>query len=132
MTSLKIGASILLVCLAGCATSSSSYEPPPVPASAVTLDDGQIHSTLEGKKFYGTTREGRHPYSLSFAPGGVEIFEMPPNKPEKEKWTLKDGVVCIEAKGYTTECSQVKVANNEYWFVDPKSGRINAHLKLTP
>jgi hypothetical protein len=23
---------------------------------------------------------------------------MAPYKPEKEKWTLKDGVICIEAK----------------------------------
>lgn len=132
MTSLKFGASLLLVCLAGCATHSRNYEPPPVPASAVTLDDAQITSTLVGKKFYGTTREGSHPYSLSFASNGVETFEMPPNPPEKEKWTLKDGVVCIESKSYPTECSQVKVANDQYWLVDPKSGKVNAHLKLTP
>lgn len=131
MTSLKFGASILLVCLAGCAT-SSRYEPPPVPASAVTLDDGQVQSTLVGKKFYGTTREGSHPYTMTFAPNGVEMFQMAPNNPEKEKWTSKDGVVCIEAKGYPTECSRVKVANNEYWFVDPKNARVNAHLKLAP
>lgn len=133
MTSLKFGASLLLVCLAGCATTPrSNYEPPPVPASAVTLDDAQITSALVGRKFYGTTREGSHPFSMSFAPNGVEMFEMAPYKPEKEKWTLKDGVLCIEAKGYPTECGQVKTANNEYWFVDPNSGRVHGHLKTTP
>jgi hypothetical protein len=131
MTLLKFGASILMVCLAGCAT-SSRYEPPPVPASAMTLDDGQIHSTLVGKQFYGTTRQGSHPYSIRFLADGIDVFEMAPDAPEKERWTLKDGVVCVIPNKYPTECSQVKVANNEYWFVDPKSGRVNAHLKLAP
>ena len=57
---------------------------------------------------------------------------MAPNSPEKESWTLKEGVVCVILKGYPTECSQVKVANNEFWLVDPKSARVNAHLKLKP
>ena len=131
MTSLKLGASILLVCLAGCAT-GVAYQPPPVPASAVTLDDAQIRSELMGKKLYGTTREGSRPYSISFSSDGTDVFEMAPNPPEKERWTLKDGVVCVIPKGYPTECSQVKVADNEYWFVDPANGRINAHLKPRP
>lgn len=132
MTSLKFGASILLVCLAGCAGSGGgSYQPPPVPASAVTLDDQQIHGTLMNRKLYGTTREGSHPYSITFSPDGTDVFEMAPNKPEKERWTLENGVVCVMPKGYPTECSQVKTANNEYWFVDPKTGRVNAHLKFT-
>lgn len=131
MTSLKFGASILLVCLAGCVT-GVAYQPPPVPASALTLDDAQIHSVLMGKKWYGTTREGSHPYSISFSPDGTDVFEMAPNPPEKERWTLKDGVVCVIPKGYPTECSQVKAADNEYWFVDPANGRINAHLKPRP
>jgi hypothetical protein len=131
MNSFKLGASLLIICLAGCVT-TKNYEPPPVPASAVTLDDGQIIGTLVGKKFYGTTREGSHPYSMSFAANGVETFEMAPFKPETERWTLKDSVVCIEARGYPTECSHVKVANNEYWFVDAKNGRVNSHLRLQP
>ena len=132
MTSLKFGASLLMICLAGCVSNSNTYEPPPVPASAVTLDDGQINGTLVGKKFYGTTREGSHPYSISFLPNGIDVFEMTPNAPEKERWTLENGVVCVIPNRYPAECSQVKVANNEYWFVDPKNGRVNAQLKLTP
>ncbi|WP_256667459.1 hypothetical protein [Pseudomonas sp. ANT_J28] len=84
MTLLKFGVWILMVCLAGCAT-SNSYEPPPVPASAMTLDDGQIHSTLVGKKFYGTTRQGSHPYAIRFLPNDIDVFEMAPNAPEKER-----------------------------------------------
>ncbi|OXR35177.1 hypothetical protein F6476_13640 [Pseudomonas umsongensis] len=44
MTLLKCCTSILLLTLAGCST-SSSYKPPPVPSSAVTLNDEQIHGT---------------------------------------------------------------------------------------
>ena len=128
MARLKFGVSTLLLCLAGCAT-SGGYQPPPVPASAVTLDDEQIHGTLMGKKLYGTSQKGSHPYSIIFSPDGTDVFEMPPDKPEKERWTLNEGVVCVIPKGYPTECSQVKVAKDEYWFVDPKSGKINAHLK---
>ena len=133
MTPFRFGASILLACLAGCATPPKiNYEPPPVPASAVSLDDAQITSALVGRKFYGTSREGSRPFTMTFAPNGVETLEMAPYKPEKEKWTLKDGVVCIEAKGYPTECGQVKTANHEFWFVDPNSGRVHSHLKPTP
>ena len=127
----KFGTSILLFCLAGC-TTSGAYRPPPVPASALTLNDEQIRGTLMGKKLYGTTLEGSHPYSISFSPDGIDVFEMTPNPPEKERWTLNEGVVCVIPKDYPTECSQVKLANNEYWFVDPKSGKVNAHLKLKP
>jgi hypothetical protein len=127
----KFGMISLLALLAGCA-SSSSYQPPSVPANAVTLNDQQIHSTLMNKKLYGTTREGSRPYSITFSPDGTDVFQMAPNPPEKENWTLKEGVVCVIPKGYPTECSQVKVANNEFWLVDPKSGRVNAHLKLNP
>ncbi|MDI3394479.1 hypothetical protein QLG10_18765 [Pseudomonas sp. V98_8] len=98
----------------------------------MTLNDEQIHSTMMGKKLYGTTRQGNHPYSISFFPDGTDVFEMAPNPPEKERWTLNKGVVCIIPKNYPTECSKVKVADNEYWFVDPKSGKVNAHLKLKP
>jgi hypothetical protein len=84
------------------------------------------------KKLYGKTREGSHPYSITFSADGTDVFEMAPNPPEKERWTLENGVVCVIPKGYPTECSHVKTANNEFWFVDPKSGKVNAHLKLTP
>lgn len=127
----KFCASMFLLVLAGCST-SSTYQPPPVPASAVTLNDEQIQGTMMGKKLYGTTRQGNHPYSISFFPDGTDVFEMAPNPPEKERWTLNKGVVCIIPKNYPTECSKVKVADNEYWFVDPKSGKVNAHLKLKP
>ncbi|MDB1114012.1 hypothetical protein [Pseudomonas extremaustralis] len=131
MTSFKFGTVILLLYLAGC-TTSGAYRPPPVPAAAVTLNDEQIHDTLMGKRLYGTTLEGGHPYSISFSPDGVDVFEMAPNPPEREHWTLNQGVVCVIPKDYPKECSQVKVADNEYWFVDPKSGKVNAHLKLKP
>jgi hypothetical protein len=131
MNLFKFGTFIFFFSLAACAT-SPPYQPPPVPASAATLNDQQIHSTFMGKKLYGTTREGSHPYSITFFPDGTDVFEMAPNKPETEHWTLNDGVVCVIAKGYPTECSQVKVANNEYWLVDPKNGKINAHLRLSP
>lgn len=131
MTFSKFGMIASLIFLAGCA-SSSAYQPPSVPANAVTLNDEQIHGTLMNKKLYGTTREGGRPYSILFSPDGTDIFQMAPDPPEKERWTLDEGVVCVIPKGYPTECSQVKVANNEFWFVDPKSGRVNAHLKLNP
>jgi len=129
MTSSKLGASIVLLYLAGCA-GSAGYQPPPVPASAVTLDDQQILSTLMDKKLYGTTREGSRPYSITFSADGTDVFQMSPNLPEKERWTLTNGVVCVMPKDYPKECSQVKTANDEYWFVDPASNKVNSHLRV--
>jgi hypothetical protein len=129
MNSSAFGPPILLACLAGC-SSSASYQPPPVPASAVTLDDQQIRGTLMDKKLYGTTREGSRPFSITFSADGTDVFQMSPNPPEKERWTLTDGIVCVMPKDYPKECSQVKTANNEYWFVDPATKKVNAHLRL--
>ncbi|VVO29499.1 hypothetical protein [Pseudomonas fluorescens] len=130
MTLFKFGACILVLTVFGCGT-TGSHEPPPVPPSAVTLDDGQARTALVGTRFYGNTRSG-HPYSISFFADGTDVFVMPPDAPVTERWALNSGVICIEMKKYPTECSQVKVANNQYWFVDPANGKVNAHLKLTP
>jgi hypothetical protein len=129
MTSSKLGPSVFLLSLAWC-SSASAYEPPPVPASATTLDDQQIRSTMMNKKLYGTTRKGDYPYSITFSADGTDVFLMSGSPPEKERWTLTNGVVCVIPKDYPKECSQVKTANNEYWFVDPATKKVNAHLRL--
>jgi hypothetical protein len=129
MTSSTLGPSMFVLCLVGC-SSTASYQPPPVPTSAVTLDDQQIRGTLMNKKLYGTTREGSRPYSIIFSADGTDVFLMSPNPAEKEHWTLTNGVVCVMPKDYPKECSQVKTANDEYWFVDPGNGKVNGHLRL--
>jgi hypothetical protein len=118
---------VFIIVLAGCAT--ISHEPPPVPSSAVWLDNEEVRETLVGNQFTGVTRTG-YPYSLKFFANGTDVFTLANQAPLTEKWTLKKGVVCIEMKDYPTECSHVKVTNFEYWFVDSSSGKVNAHLKL--
>lgn len=130
MASSKFGPSLLLLSLAGCATTASS--PHPVPASAVTLSDQRILSTLMEKKLYGTTQKGGHPYTITFSADGTDVFHMPPSPPETERWTLSSGVVCVMPRQYPKECSVVKTDNGEYWFVDPGSGKVNAYLKTSP
>jgi len=130
MNNRTLAAASLLTLLAGCA-STSNHEPPPVPPGAVTLNDGQVRDTLVGKKFYGTTRMG-YPYSLAFAADGTDVFSMSTEQPVAEKWTLNNGTVCLIMKDYPTECSQVKMAEGAYWFVDPNTGKVNSWLRLNP
>ena len=80
MASSKFGPSLLLLCLTGCATSPTSA-PHAVPASAVTLSDQQILSTLMEKKLYGTTQKGGHLYTITFSADGTDVFHMPPTPP---------------------------------------------------
>lgn len=129
MNNNKLAAASLIILLAGCA-SPGGHEPPPVPPGATTLTDGQVREALVGKTFYGTTRTG-YPYSMAFAADGTDVFTMSTQAPVHEHWTLKDGTVCLIMPGYPTECSQVKVAGDGYWFVDPNTGKVNSWLKLT-
>jgi len=131
MASSKFGPSLLLLCLCGCANAPSSSTPA-VPATAVTLTDQQILSTLMEKTLYGVTQKGSHPYTITFSADGTDVFQMPPSPPETERWTLSSGVVCVIPRQYPKECSVVKTENGEYWFVDPSSGKLNAHLKTSP
>lgn len=119
--------SVLIMSLAGCAT--TNHGPPPVPASAVWLNNEEVRETLVGNTFTGVTRTG-YSYSLKFFANNTDVFTLAGQAPVTEKWRLKDGVVCIEMKEYPTECSHVKVNNFEYWFIDPANEKINAHLKL--
>ncbi|MFJ7797180.1 hypothetical protein [Pseudomonas sp. NPDC096950] len=80
----------------------------------------------------GRTLEGSHPYSINFSSDGTDVFQMAASPPETEHWTLNQGVVCVIPNNYPKECSLVKMANNEYWFVDPVSGKINGHLNSHP
>lgn len=118
---------VLVIALAGCTT--VSHEPPPVPASAVWLNNEELRETLVGNQFTGVTRTGAA-YSMKFFANGTEVFTQANQAPLTEKWTLNKGVVCIEMKDTPTECSHVKVTNFEYWFIDPSSGKLNAHLTL--
>lgn len=118
---------VFAIGLAACAT--PSHEPPPVPPSAVWLDNSGVRDTLVGNTFSGVTRAG-NPYSLKFFANGTDVFTSSGQAPVTEKWTLKEGVVCIEMKAYPTECSHVKVTNFEYWFIDTSTGKVNNYLKL--
>jgi hypothetical protein len=130
MRLIEAGAAILVLGLAGCAT-TTSHEPQPAPKTAITLDDGQARTALVGNKFKGVTRTGE-PYSIEFREDGTDVYTQSRLKPQTERWTLTNGVVCIEMKDYPKECSQVKVVNNEFWFVDPANAEIHNHLTLTP
>ncbi|MDB6145276.1 MAG: hypothetical protein JWP80_4320 [Pseudomonas sp.] len=118
---------VFIMGLTGCAT--TSHEPPPVPSSAVWLNNEEVRDTLLGNTFSGVTRTGLA-YSLKFFANGTDVYTQSGQAPVTEKWTLKEGLVCIVMKDYPTECSHVKVTNFEYWFVDSTTGKVNAYLKL--
>ncbi len=128
MNVIQAGAAILVLAVAGCA-STSINEPPPLPPGAAALDDAQARDALVGKTFSGTSRKG-HPYTISFRANGTDVFTMPPAAPETEHWTMTNGLLCIDMKSLPKECSRVNVMNNQYWLVDPSSGKVNNHLKL--
>lgn len=118
---------VFVIGLGGC--TAVSHEPPPVPSSAVWLNNEELRETLVGNQFTGVTKTGAA-YSLKFFANGTEVFTPASQAPLTEKWTLKEGVVCIERKDTPAQCSHVKVTNFEYWFIDPSSGNVNAHLTL--
>ncbi|MGV8920038.1 MAG: hypothetical protein ACOH2R_19900 [Pseudomonas sp.] len=116
--------------LTGCASSGHSAIKP-MPSSATTLDDAQIHSTLVGNKLMNTGPTGL-PYSLRFNNDGTEIFQLSGSQPEVEHWTTKDGVICFTSPKITTECYRLKKDNNDYWLVKPDTGEVHYHYTLAP
>ena len=118
---------LIVLALAGCA-SSGGTSVKPVPPSAASLDDAQIRSTLVGNKLTNIKK----PASMSFNADGTEFFSGADGYSATEHWTVKDGVLCIAAKGYATECQRVKADNRDVWFVDPGSGEVKSQYILTP
>lgn len=123
----RLSYTLIALALSGCATSGSSLSKT-VPPSAITLDDAQIRSALVGNKLTNIKK----PSSLSFNADGTEFFNGADAYSATERWTVKDGVLCIAAKGFPTECHRVKADNKDIWFVDPSSGEVKYQYTLTP
>jgi hypothetical protein len=120
----------LALVLSGC-TSTGGSAVKPVSTSAVALDDAQVRSTLVGNKLNNIGTSGL-PYSLSFNADGTEIFTMSGNQPEKEYWTVKDGVICFTSAKNPKECYRLKKDKDDYWLVHPDTGAVHYHYTLTP
>lgn len=117
----------LALVLSGCAASGTNPVKP-TPPSAVALNDAQIRSALVGNKLTNIKK----PSSMSFNADGTELFSGADGYSATEDWTVKDGVLCIAAKGFPTECHRVKADNKDYWFTDPDSGEVKSQYTLTP
>lgn len=105
---------------------AAGAEQAPVPANAKTLGNDEVRQALVGKRIYSHLKNGV-PYSMSFNADGTEVYRESGQPPATEKWTLKDGVVCIYAKDWPVECSNVKAAQGDLWFVNPEDGSIRYH-----
>lgn len=121
---------LLALVLSGCASTGESTVKP-VTASAVALDDAQVRSTLVGNKLNNIGTSGL-PYSLAFNADGTEIFTMSGHPPEKEYWTVKDGVICFTSAKNPKECYRLKKDKDDYWLVHPQTGAVHYHYTLTP
>jgi hypothetical protein len=121
---------LLALTLSGCA-STGGHTVKPVTASAVALDDSQVRSTLVGNKLENVGPTGL-PYSLSFNADGTEIFRLSGNQPEKEYWTVKDGVICFTSPKTPKECYRLKKDKDDYWLVHPDTGAVHYHYTLSP
>jgi hypothetical protein len=117
---------LIALVLAGCASSGGSAAKP-VPPSAATLNDAQIRNALVGNKLTNVNK----PSSLSFNADGTENFSGADGYSATERWEVKDGVLCISATGFATECHRVKAENKDFWFIDPRSGEVKYQYKLT-
>lgn len=117
---------LIALVLAGCASSGGSPAKP-VPPSAVTLNDAQIRSALVGNTLTNINK----PSSLSFNADGTENFSGAGGYSATERWEVKDGVLCISAQGFATECQRVKADNKDVWFIDPRSGEVKSQYTRT-
>lgn len=111
---------------AGFALSVSAGQAP-VPANAKTLSNDEVRQALVGKKIHSQLKNGT-PYSLAFNADGTDVYRESGQQPANEKWTLKDGVICLIPTGWPMECSNVKAANGELWFVNPDTGLVRYHF----
>ena len=127
MISRGLSYTVVALVLAGCA-SSGAGSAKPVPSTAVALDDAQIRSVLVGHKLTHTKK----PASMSFNADGTEFFSGADAYSATEQWTVKDGVLCIAAKGFPTECQRVKVDNKDVWFIDPSTGEVKSQYTVSP
>ncbi len=118
---------VLLVCFA----SSSGGAQAPVPANAKTLNNAEVQQALVGKKINSRLNDGT-PYSMTFNADGTDFYSESGKDSAKEKWTLENGVVCLIASGWPTECSHVKQANGELWFVKPEDSTVRYHFTVSP
>ena len=119
-----------MVLLAGFASSHGAGQAP-VPVNAKTLNNAEVQQALVGKKINSRLSNGT-PYSLTFNADGTDIYKESGKDAEKEKWTLENGVVCLFPNAYPKECSQVKQANGELWFVNKDDGSVRYHFTVSP
>lgn len=126
----RLSYTLAALVLTGCVTSGGQHIKP-IPPSAVALDDAQVRSTLIGNKLNNIGTTGL-PYSLSFNADGSEIFQMSGNAPEKEYWTVKDGVICFKSVKNPNECYRMKKDQDDYWLVNPDTGAVHYSYTLSP
>lgn len=127
MINKSLSYTLIALVLAGCASSGGSPAKT-IPPTAAALDDAQIRSVLVGNKLTHTKK----PASMSFNADGTEFFSGADAYSATEQWTVKDGVLCIAAKGFPTECQRVKADNKDVWFIDASTGEVKSQYTLSP
>jgi hypothetical protein len=129
MKTYQVVGGITLAFVAGCASTGPSPGHEAVPADSNTLDDAKIAAALTGKELKTRSTSGQN-VSMAFRSDGTEVFTMG-SQVQIEQWSVVGGQVCVVSPTYPRECSVVKEAHGELWFIDPSSGSVRNHFTVS-